>query len=272
MYYLDMSASHCRAPRARAWYVRAAAGVAVLALCLMLGAALSACGAQTPGTAGNGAAPTVATAAGKTVHFTTEDGVQLGGRLFGSGHAGVILCHMYPADQSSWYLTAQELAAQGYLVLTFDFRGYGQSGGAKEIDKLDRDVSAAVTEIRSNGAEAVVLAGASMGGTAALIAGDKAQALSSIRLAGIATLSAPVEFMGLSAAGSVPHLVVPLLFIAAEGDAGAAGARQLEQLSFNKGNLQMLPGSDHGTALLAGSQGAKVYQLLLAFIKSCLGS
>lgn len=243
---------------------------AALVLAVALGLLLSGCGGQAASTSSSGAPPTVATSSGRTVHFTTEDGIDLGGHVFGSGRDGVILCHMYPADQSSWYLTAQELAAQGYLVLTFDFRGYGQSGGQKEIDKIDRDVTAAITEIRTEGATAVVLAGASMGGTAALIAGDRAQALSSIRLAGIATLSAPVEFEGLSAADAVPHILVPLLFIAATGDVGAAGARQLEQLSFGKGELQILPGSDHGTNLLSGSQGAKVYQLLVGFIKTCL--
>ena len=113
---------------------------------------------------------------------------------------------------------------------------------ARQIDRIDRDVTAAVNEMRKRGATALVLAGASMGGTACLIAGDRAQALSSIRLAGIATLSAPVEFRGLSAAAAVPRIIVPLLFLAAEKDAGADGARELEKLSSGRGQLQILPG------------------------------
>jgi pimeloyl-ACP methyl ester carboxylesterase len=205
----------------------------------------------------------------KAVSFTTEDGVTLSGHLFGSGHAGVILAHMYPADQKSWFEAARRLAAGGYLVLTFDFRGYGESGGTKQIDEIDKDVMAAVIQIRTEGAGDVVLVGASMGGTAALVAGDRAQTLSSIRLAGVATLSAPVEFKGLSAAAAVPNIIVPLLFIAAENDAGAAGARQLEQLTSGKGDLEILPGGDHGTALLTGRQAAKAYQLLEDFLKTC---
>ena len=42
--------------------------------------------------------------------FTTDDGVTLNGHLFGSGGAGIILAHMYPADQTSWIPTAQRLA------------------------------------------------------------------------------------------------------------------------------------------------------------------
>jgi pimeloyl-ACP methyl ester carboxylesterase len=243
---------------------RLPAAIALLLAAVVIAGALAAgCGSQNGRTGG-----TLPAATGRAVSFTTEDGVTLGGHVFGSGSAGVILAHMYPADQTSWYPTAQRLAQAGYLVLTFDFRGYGESGGSKQIALIDRDVSAAITQIRQEGAASVVLAGASMGGTAALIAGDRAQALSSIGLAGIATLSAPVEFQGLSAAAAVPRIMVPLLFIAAEKDAGAAGARQLEQLSSGRGDLQIVPGSDHGTDLLTGQQAARVYQSLLDFIKA----
>ena len=242
---------------------------ALLAAVVLSGVSLTACGGQSSTTVTSATADTLS-APGRTVSFTTEDGVTLGGHVFGSGRAGVVLAHMYPADQTSWYATAERLAQEGYLVMTFDFRGYGESGGEKQIDLTDRDVSAAVTAIRGEGAAEVVLAGASMGGTASLIAGDRAQALSSIRLAGIATLSAPVEFRGLSAADAVPRVTVPLLFIAAENDEGAAGARELERLSSGKGDLEIVPGSDHGTDLLTGDQGARVYGLLQSFIKDSL--
>jgi pimeloyl-ACP methyl ester carboxylesterase len=86
----------------------------------------------------------------------------------------------------------------------------------------------------------------------------------------VATLSAPVEFRGLSAAEAVPNLVVPLLFIAAEEDAGAAGARELQELAGGKGTLVMVPGDDHGTDLLNGAEGETVYASLLDFLARCL--
>jgi pimeloyl-ACP methyl ester carboxylesterase len=246
-----------------------AAAVILLAVLIFAGLFLSACGGRGLPVPTSSPASGPATAA-RAVTFTTQDGITLGGHVFGSGPRGVILTHMYPADQTSWYSTAERLAQQGYHVLTFDFRGYGESSGQKQIAVIDRDVTAAITEIRQEGAAEVVLVGASMGGTASLIAGDRAQALSSIRLAGIATLSAPVEFQGLSAADAVPRLIVPLLFIAAEKDVGAAGARQLEQLSSGKAELEIVPGSDHGTTLLTGAQGQKVYEVLLRFIEGSL--
>lgn len=210
------------------------------------------------------------TAAYQTVGFTTEDGLALSGRLYGAGGSAVVLCHMYPADQTSWSKEAGKLAEQGYLVLTFDFRGYGKSGGSKDIQYLDRDVTAAVQYLRTAGAQEVALVGASMGGTACLKAAAQLQALSSIRIAGVATFSAPVEFKGLSAREAVPTIVVPMMFVAAEGDVGAEGARELQALASNSGNLQILPGSDHGTDLFAGTQAASAEQLLLDFLRQNL--
>ncbi len=234
--------------------------------------AVTGCGSPTSTTSASSPAASAPASPGVPVTFATEDGVTLGGHLFGSGKAGIVLSHMYPSDQTSWFSAAQRLASAGYLVLTFDFRGYGESGGEKQIAKIDLDVTAAISEIQERGAASVVLAGASMGGTASLVAGERAQVLSSIRLVGIATLSAPVEFRGLSAAASVPRIVVPLLFIAAENDVGASGARQLEELSGGKGELRIVPGGDHGTDLLTGTQAENVYQLLMDFIEASLAS
>ena len=122
------------------------------------------------------------------VTFTTDDGVELKGRLFGQGSRGVVLAHMYPADQSSWWGFAQTLADEGYVALSFDFRGYGNSGGDKEIKLIDRDVRAALDFLEKQGATTVFLAGASMGGTASL----KVAAKEGEKLAGVVSLSAPL--------------------------------------------------------------------------------
>jgi pimeloyl-ACP methyl ester carboxylesterase len=225
-------------------------------------AATSPAGTTSTSVAGAASAPTYT-----TVTFGTDDGLCLGGRIYGAGARGIALAHMYPADQTSWDAVAQRLAAEGFLVLTFDFRGYGESEGTRDIPNLALDVTAAVATLRQAGAEEIVLVGASMGGTACLESALQAQALSSIRLAGVVTLSAPVEFRGLSAEEAVPQLQVPLLFIAAEGDSGAAGASSLQELAGGRSTLVILPGSDHGTDLFAGSQADEAWRLLLEFIQ-----
>lgn len=249
----------------------------LLLLCLLLpllSLGVASCGDEDAATGTtNGGIP------GKQVTFETEDGVLLSGHTFGSGTAGVVLSHMYPADQKSWYPTAKQLAAEGYFVLTYDFRGYGHSEGNKQIEHIDRDVFAAVEKLAAAGATHVVLIGASMGGTASLLAAERifaGQLAASqertvkVTLAGVATLSAPVTFQGLNAEHAVEDIYCPLLFIAAKDDEGTDAALELERLSSNTGQLEIVPGSDHGTDLLSGSQKDKVYRVLLDFLRKNL--
>ena len=131
---------------------------------------------------GSSAALSAAVGASTPITFTTSDGVQLAGRLFGpaDARAGVVLAHMLPADQTSWYPFAQRLAEQGYRVLTFDFRGYcpggdgGCSQGTKQVDAAPTSTCRPPSiGCAPTGVERVGIAGASMGGTAALlVAGD----------------------------------------------------------------------------------------------------
>ena len=197
--------------------------------------------------------------------FTTKDGITLNGHVFGSGTRGVVLAHMYPADQTSWYAVAADLAREGYLVLTFDFRGYGTSTGTKQIELIDGDMDAAYHEMLTLGAERVVLVGASMGGTAAMIVAAQEP------VAGVATFSAPLEFQGLSAASSVPAVTAPKLFVGAQGDAGGPAAQELDRLATAPKQLKIFPGADHGTDLFGGANGPEVEALLLDFLRQTLG-
>jgi pimeloyl-ACP methyl ester carboxylesterase len=233
---------------------------ALLVVCALFGAACSDSGPQS------------VPVDSRSVSFTTEDGVTLRGHLFGTGTSGVILAHMYPTDQTSWFSTAQRLADEGYLTLTFDFRGYGESDGTKDIEHLDKDAFAAIIAIADAGASQIVLVGASMGGTASLVAADASLILSRLQVTGVATLSAPVEFKGLTAAEAVPRLSpnVPLLFVAAEDDVGADGASELQKLAEGNGDLRIVPGDEHGTELLEGSVADEVWDLLLGFVEENL--
>ena len=46
----------------------------------------------------------------RPVTFESRDGVVLEGRLFGDGSTGVVLSHMQPADQRSWFAFANRLS------------------------------------------------------------------------------------------------------------------------------------------------------------------
>ena len=129
------------------------------------------------------------------VMFGSIDGVRLAGRMFGprGAPAGIVLAHMKPADQSSWYDFADQLGGLGYRVLTFDFRGYcpggdaGCSEGQKDVAGIWQDVEGAVGLLRSEGVRRIGLVGASMGGTASLVAA----AQTGEGIDAVVTLSAP---------------------------------------------------------------------------------
>ena len=196
------------------------------------------------------------------VAFEATDGIPLRGHLFGKGPTGVILAHMYPADQKSWFPLARKLAKEGYLALTFDFRGYGESGGEKVISEIDRDLEGAYRFLGPK-VKKVFLVGASMGGTASIrVAAENPTA-------GVVSLSAPMAFRGLDAREAILKIEVPCLFVAAEGDGSAAAAAK----EFNKAVksrdrlLLIVPGPEHGTRLFDSPSGTKVEEAILDFLK-----
>lgn len=211
------------------------------------------------------------------VSFESSDGVELEGRLFPSvdggaeGSPGIVLSHMLPADQRSWFPFAERLASEGYTALAFDLRGYcpggsgGCSEGTKEVGATWQDVAGAATFLRAQGVSGISLVGASMGGTASLVAaagGDPPAG----QVQTVITLSAPVSIDGLSA---TPELLLSIqaakLFIASLGDGVAADAAQLlyEQASSPK-RVEVLPVDAHGTDLLSANRGEEVQRLILS--------
>jgi pimeloyl-ACP methyl ester carboxylesterase len=196
----------------------------------------------------------------REITFDSADGVTLAGRLFGpdGGSAGVVLAHMFPADQSSWYAFADRLAGEGYRVLTFDFRGYcpggdaGCSEGEKRIPDIWQDVVGAMDALRSEGVSRIALIGASMGGTASLVAASK----EGEDVDAIVTLSAPTSFEGLVAdPETVSQLAAAKLFIAGHADTAAAEAVEvLYAEALQPKRPLILTTEDHGTEILAGNQ------------------
>ena len=199
------------------------------------------------------------------VSFITEDGLELKGRLFGQGRSGVVLAHMFHEDQTSWWEFAQLLADQGFMALTFDFRGYGDSGGDEgKIELMDRDVKAALEFLEDRGASKIVLVGASMGGTISLgVAADR-------EVVGVVSLSAPVEFLGLKVKGK--RVRAPVLLIATDGDRSAkknlqdmiemgvvGGPELTDSVIFEGGN-------DHGSNILKGDHGPAATDRILGFL------
>lgn len=199
---------------------------------------------------------------GTNVTFDTEDGVQLSGYLFGSGDVGIVLSHMYPADQQSWWPFARVLADKDYQTLAFDFRGYGDSGGERLISYIDIDVQAALHFLQSQGASKVFLVGAGMGGTASIKVASRQE------VAGVITLSAPPEFQGLNVAFATSlKVTAPKLFIANRDDKFHTSSDSLFKWAADPKEGQIVDGDGHGTDLLSGETGPQTQEYMLDFLE-----
>lgn len=210
-------------------------------------------------------------AASEAVTFTSADGVKLEGRLFGDGPVGVVLSHMLPADQTSLWGFARDLSEDGYMALAFDFRGFcpggdaGCSEGEKDIAAMWQDVVGAIGFLRSEGATRVMLVGASMGGTASLVAAAQDE----VEVSVVVTLSAPLGIDGLAAdANLLTRITAAKLFIAGTGDRfGAADAAQrLYAQSPLPKRVEIVTSNDHGSDLLTGNQAGRVQTLILGYL------
>ena len=75
--------------------------------------------------------------ASRVVDLTSEDGTSLKGSYFPAAKPGpgVLLLHQCNKDRKIWDGLAEQLAAAGINVLTFDLRNFGDSKG-KPVDKL----------------------------------------------------------------------------------------------------------------------------------------
>ncbi|HEX8503553.1 MAG TPA: alpha/beta hydrolase [Pyrinomonadaceae bacterium] len=114
-------------------------------------------------------------AGAEEVWFETSDGVKLYGWLFRAAArpaaATVVYFHGNGGNLSYCDWVGAELAARGFDVLLFDYRGYGRSGGEMTDERgLYRDADAAydfLTRGRGVPAREVVLYGQSLGTAAA---------------------------------------------------------------------------------------------------------
>lgn len=76
----------------------------------------------------------------------------------------ILLVHGHPFDRSMWDPQVADLTAAGYRVITFDLRGYGESGVAPGTTPLSAFAGDAAALLDHLGVERAVFGGLSMGG------------------------------------------------------------------------------------------------------------
>lgn len=242
------------------------AGRPLLAGCLLLFAA-----------AGCGKAPENGP---QSLALHTADGLTLAAERYlpDTPHPpGVILVHREGLDRHAWDGFAERLRTAGYLTLTFDLRGHGDSRkqtgknwdyrrfSAADWDAALADLAAAHEALVKLGARENDLAIVGEGMGATLAARYAAQ---EPRIQAVALISPDLDETLRKAALQLRER--PLLLIAAEGDtssATAVSAIKAESQGFCE--LHMYSGSAHGTDLFAASGGA--FEQLLVWLDPIIG-
>jgi pimeloyl-ACP methyl ester carboxylesterase len=193
---------------------------------------------------------------------TAGDGTVLRGRIYGSGPTAVVMVHEYDSDQKVWEPLATTLADRGYMVLTYDMRGHGESPGVKEVGMAAGDAASAVRYLRRQAQRThIFLIGEGLGATAVLKAATQEQVL------GVVSISGHQEFRGLRVVDDIPRIVAPKLFIASEGDsAGSEAARAFQEKAKQPSILTIVPGAERGAGIRAGDAGQQTRQAITDFL------
>jgi pimeloyl-ACP methyl ester carboxylesterase len=210
------------------------------------------------------AAPLDDILASHTVTFDTADGATITGEFYGSGKTAVIFSVMGNC-KPGWREFAQLTAAQGFMALTYQWRGCKQNSVDEVlIQKFLEDTRAAITFVREQGAEKIILVGASLGGCASAKLAVESQA------SGIVVLASPpsIPQWGFEIQAADLDTDIPKLFITAENDdtVPAEATRALFELAAEPKEWQTYPGTAHGTDLLDGESGPALQQRILDFI------
>jgi dienelactone hydrolase len=213
----------------------------------------------------------------KDVDIKAPDGVNLKGTYFSAGKPGpaMLLLHQCNMDRHAWDGLAEDLAGNGFNVLTVDYRGFGESGGSKSTDPDARaavrkmwpgDVDAAFAYLTSQkGVDQTRIAagGASCGVTQS---SDLVARHHEIRA--LMILSGQASEAAKAYIASNPSL--PVFGAASEGDTGAAkGIREAVGASKDpKSVVKIYPGTEHGVPMFA--KNPDLEPMIVAWLKAQL--
>jgi len=207
------------------------------------------------------------TTPGEPVSFTTEDGFQLSGTLFGeSSETAIVLAHEAYAGESSWHPFASYLADQGYVALAFSFRGFGESEGESNYSRVGTDLEAAFAFLRERGFQRIVCIGASLGGIGC------GNVTHEPDLVGLVIISSPPGTGRIELTSEdFADLTYPKLFIAGEKDdllSVPANIQQMYDWSSEPKQIKLFNIAEHGIGFLKSSYANEFTILLTEFIAS----
>jgi len=200
------------------------------------------------------------------VHFTAKDGWVIYGDLYGKGPRAALLVHGGRRDKANWAKQAQAIAQSGFTVLAIDLRGHGLSKEGPPDKRNDiampLDLLAAIRYLQGNGAKAVSIVGASMGGNLAEDA---------LRLANPGEIDR-IVFLAHGAYGPPQALKVRKLFIVARDDMGPSNVPRLTRIQAqydqapDPKEILVLDGAAHAQFLFETDQAERLTREMIRFL------
>jgi pimeloyl-ACP methyl ester carboxylesterase len=191
----------------------------------------------------------------------------------------IILVHEFDKDRSSWPISFIETLHNNFpeaLVLAIDLRGHGKSTNMGTWANFDMaaykdmktDIISAKKYIGANypNAEQYYVVGASLGSTAAILAGEQEKTIGKVVM-----ISPGMEYKGVEIDRAAEDYVHDVMAVAANGDAYSTNAvNEIDELrNVEYTEVVIYPGSDHGTDLFAATEGgsAPLDDKIVEFLK-----
>lgn len=202
---------------------------------------------------------------GEPVSFPTEDGLQLSGTLFGeNSNTAIVLAHESTSGESRWHPLASYLADQGYVALSFSFRGFGESEGEISQNLVGTDLKAAIAFLRERGFKRILCIGASLGGIAC------GNVTREPDLIGLVIISSPLGSGDIELTSEdFAELTYPKLFIAGDSDFVSGipeGIQQMYDWSPEPKEIKIFSSAEHGISFFQSSYANEFTILLTKFI------
>ncbi len=211
----------------------------------------------------------------------SDDGLPFVAELTGDGDRWVLLGHMWPTNRHIWDVLEARLIAEGYRVLSWDFRCHGDTRCQYSGEPLD-DVpevylewEAALDHAIEEDAEEIICIGASMGGTSLMqIAAYRTEC------AAVAAISSPNVFPNklpenyrdgrLNGLSTVAEIAVPKLFmVGATNRCAYLYSERYYERSTAPSRLIVYDTSLHGTTMIDDAEFRQDAQReILAFLRT----
>ena len=195
--------------------------------------------------------------------------INLAGSIFGSGTTAIVLAHSFVAGQNRSQLAplARKLATEGFTVVTYDARGYGETPGPPVYHKVDAEARAVLSLLRKRGFSRIGIMGVGLGGLAIVKQGSEPEVVGMV-LISTPTSAGRLRFDPSDVAGTT----YPKLFIAAEKDFGnsrpfAAMAQQMHDAASKPRAIRIYPGAAHSMAMFETDYADKLDELILRFFQ-----